>query len=110
MDKYLNRIMKEWSKFESTHIKTDIGKRRRHFIKDCYHRLKILERESTIGVRYNKNSVIIRIFAHRLLSCRDAPALLNLIGLSDVCFITKYRNGFIIDLEFYLWHWKEKDY
>lgn len=110
MHNYLKYIMEEWSEFESTHIKTDIGKRRRRFIKNCYRCLKLLEKRSNIGVRYNKNSIIIRIIAQRLLSCREAPALLNLIGISDVCFITKCWNGFIIDLEFYLWHWKEKDY
>ena len=111
MDKLLlNRIMEEWNEFKSSHIKTNIDKKRRHFIKNCYQRLKLLEAKSAIGVHYNKNSVIIRIVAKRLLSCREAPALLNLIGISDVCYITKCRNGFIIDLEFYLWQWKEKEH
>ena len=104
--KHITEILKE---YEHTHKKIDIGKKRRLLIKDCYQRLKILEENSSIGVRYSKSSAKIRIVSRSLLSCSQAPALLTLIGFSDICTIKTCRSGFIIDLEFNLWKWVKRE-
>lgn len=107
MDKIFESIKRELKEFETQHIKVDIGKKRRQFIKYCYQNLK-MEEDSLIGVHYDRKSVTIRIVSKGLISCSESPALLYLIGISDVVLISKCRYGFIIDIDFNLWRWKKK--
>ncbi len=108
MDKTLRRIIERLEEHERTHKRVDVGKKRRRFIRESYESLKAIEHESQIGVRYDKKSVHIRIISQQIIACSEAPAFLVLVGLSDVCFIDKCRNGFIINLEFNLWQWVER--
>ncbi|NBH71202.1 hypothetical protein D3Z51_03980 [Clostridiaceae bacterium] len=109
MDKTLRRIIERLEKHERTHKRVDIGRKRRLFIRDSYERLKAIESKASIGVRYSKSSVEIRIVSNELLSCSQAPALSNLIGLSDICSIRKCRRNIIVDIELFLWRWAKKE-
>lgn len=109
MDKTLKRIIERLEEHERTHRRADVGRERRLFIRDSYERLKAIEDEATIGVRYSKSSVKIRIVSNELLSCSQAPALSNLIGLSDICTIRRCRKNVIVDIELFLWHWVKRE-
>lgn len=109
MDKTLDRIIERLEEHERTHKRVDIGRKRRQLLRDCYERLKYLEEESLMGVHYDKKSLKIRIVSRQIITCSQAPAFLILIGLSDICTINTCRDGFIIDLEFNLWRWVERE-
>lgn len=109
MDKTLKRIIERLQEHERTHKRVDIGRKRRLFIRDSYERLKAIEQEASIGVRYNKRSVKIRIISSDLNACGQAPALLNLIGISDFCFIRRCRRGIMVDIEIFLWRWVKRE-
>ena len=70
--------------------------------RESYERLKAIEDETQIGVHWDRKSVHIRIISQHIIACSKAPALLVLVGFSDVCFIDICRNNFIINLEFNL--------
>lgn len=109
MDKTLKRIMDRLEEHEQTHKRVDVGRKHRLFIRDSYERLKTIEDKATIGVRYSKSSVKIRIVSTELLSCSQASALSNLIGLSDICSIRRCRKVVIVDIELFLWRWVKRE-
>ena len=109
MDKTLKYLIEELIAFKSSHEQVSISRKEKRMIKDCYRRLKLLEDDSLMGVHCNEKSVKIRIVSKKLIICHEVPALLNLINISDMCYIDRCKHGFIIDLEFNLWKWKAKE-
>lgn len=108
MDKTFRCIIKRLEEYKKTHRRVDIGRKRRQFIRNSYERLKIIENKASIGVRYNKSYVKMRIVSPDLFSCSQVPTLSDLIGISDTFFIRKCRQGIMVDMEFKLWRWVEK--
>lgn len=107
MDKILRQIMEKLEKYESTHIKVDIGQKQRYLIRKNYEYLKELEPKSHIGVRYSNTSAIIRIVSQHIFTCRQTPAFFTLVELSDIFIIKRCSNAFIITLVFNLQYWEK---
>lgn len=106
MDKTVKCIMKEHG---TTRIKVDIGRKRRRFIRECYQSLKTSEEKPQMGICKNRDSLTIRIISKQLTSYTESPALQNLIGISDICFIDSFRGKFLIELTFNLWRWANRE-